>query len=141
MGLEKVNIKYRQSGPLLPRKLLVATVRGLQANSGLLDIRPGQPLPASLQGKICPPRRQGAPNLAWAYSQRPPGTGCPWWSPPTRFPTDSDAELGPAGGGGAPGRCLASPSQGLTVARCGGSDHAVVAACKQPSESGCSADG
>ena len=61
-------VLQHQVSPVRPRPacvVLVATVRGLKANSGLLDVRPGQPLPASLQGKICPPLTAGCANLAW----------------------------------------------------------------------------
>ncbi len=75
MGLEKFfNIKSRQSGITPACVVLVATVRGLKANSGLLDIRPGQPLPASLQGKICRPSSRAAPTSP-GISGTPAATG------------------------------------------------------------------
>jgi formate--tetrahydrofolate ligase len=72
--------------------VLVATVRGLKANSGLLDIRPGQPLPASLQGERSAHPDSGVrqPRLAYPNARR---YGVPVVVAINRFPTDSDAEL------------------------------------------------
>ena len=93
MGLEKFfNIKYRQSGLPPACVVLVATVRGLKANSGLLDIRPGQPLPASLQGEDLPTLTAGCANLAW-HIHNARRYGVPVVVAINRFPTDSDAEL------------------------------------------------
>lgn len=93
MGLEKFfNIKSRQSGITPSCVVLVATVRGLKANSGLLDIRPGQPLPASLQGEDLATLRQGCANLVW-HIRNARRYGVPVVVAINRFPTDSQAEL------------------------------------------------
>jgi formate--tetrahydrofolate ligase len=137
MGLEKFfNIKYRQSGIAPSCVVLVATVRSLKANSGLLDIRPGQPLPASLGEEDLPTLRQGCANLAWhiANARR---YGVPVVVAVNRFPSDSQAELdllmAEANRAGACGVAL---SHAFTQGGAGASDlaHAVVAACAQPSE-------
>ena len=93
MGLEKFfNIKSRQSGITPACVVLVATVRGLKANSGLLDIRPGQPLPASLLGEDLPTLEKGCANLAW-HIHNARRYGLPVVVAVNRFPTDSQAEL------------------------------------------------
>ena len=137
MGLEKFfNIKYRQSGIAPACVVLVATVRGLKANSGLLDIRPGQPLPASLASEDLPTLRQGCANLAWhiANARR---YGVPVVVAVNRFPSDSQAELdllmAEATRAGAAGVAL---SHAFTQGGAGASElaSAVVAACELPSQ-------
>lgn len=137
MGLEKFfNIKYRQSGLAPSCVVLVATVRGLKANSGLLDIRPGQPLPASLQTEDLPTLRQGCANLAWhiANARR---YGVPVVVALNRFPSDSQAELAlledEARSAGACGVAL---SEAFTRGGAGASAlaRAVVEACAQPAD-------
>ncbi|MBP4040636.1 formate--tetrahydrofolate ligase [Aeromonas sp. SrichE-2G] len=137
MGLEKFfNIKGRQSGLAPACVVLVATVRGLKANSGLLDIRPGQPLPESLLGEDLATLRQGCANLAWhiANARR---YGVPVVVAINRFPTDSEAELAllaqEARQAGAQGVAL---SQAFTQGGAGAAElaRAVVSACAQPSE-------
>ncbi|WP_421290979.1 formate--tetrahydrofolate ligase [Aeromonas taiwanensis] len=137
MGLEKFfNIKGRQSGLAPACVVLVATVRGLKANSGLLDIRPGQPLPESLLGEDLATLRQGCANLAWhiANARR---YGVPVVVAINRFPTDSEAELAlleqEARQAGAQGVAL---SQAFTQGGAGAAElaRAVVSACAQPSK-------
>ncbi|TFF75042.1 formate--tetrahydrofolate ligase [Aeromonas taiwanensis] len=137
MGLEKFfNIKGRQSGLAPACVVLVATVRGLKANSGLLDIRPGQPLPESLLGEDLATLRQGCANLAWhiANARR---YGVPVVVAINRFPTDSEAELAllaqEARQAGAQGVAL---SQAFTQGGAGAAELArtVVSACAQPSK-------
>ncbi|MNF43378.1 Formate--tetrahydrofolate ligase [compost metagenome] len=137
MGLEKFfNIKSRQSGITPACVVLVATVRGLKANSGLLDIRPGQPLPASLASEDLPTLRQGCANLAWhiANARR---YGVPVVVAVNRFPSDSQAELdllmAEATRAGAAGVAL---SHAFTQGGAGASElaRAVVAACELPSQ-------
>ncbi|MFM4704439.1 formate--tetrahydrofolate ligase [Aeromonas bivalvium] len=93
MGLEKFfNIKCRQSGLAADAVVLVATVRGLKANSGLLDIRPGQPLPACLAQEDLPTLKQGCANLVW-HIDNARRYGVPVVVALNRFPSDSEAEL------------------------------------------------
>ena len=93
MGLEKFfNIKCRQSGLAADAVVLVATVRGLKANSGLLDIRPGQPLPASLEQEDLPTLTLGCANLVW-HIDNARRYGVPVVVALNRFPSDSEAEL------------------------------------------------
>ncbi|MFA7259856.1 MAG: formate--tetrahydrofolate ligase [Aeromonas bestiarum] len=137
MGLEKFfNIKHRQSGIAPACVVLVATVRGLKANSGLLDIRPGQPLPESLLGEDLPTLEKGCANLAWhiANARR---YGVPVVVAVNRFPTDSQAELDllmrEARQAGACGTAISSA---FTQGGAGASElaRAVVAACEMPSQ-------
>ncbi|MDM5151517.1 formate--tetrahydrofolate ligase [Aeromonas salmonicida] len=137
MGLEKFfNIKSRQSGITPACVVLVATVRGLKANSGLLDIRPGQPLPASLLGEDLPTLEKGCANLAW-HIHNARRYGVPVVVAVNRFPTDSQAELDllmrEARQAGA---CGAAISTAFVEGGAGASElaRAVVAACKMPSQ-------
>ncbi|WP_421258135.1 formate--tetrahydrofolate ligase [Aeromonas sp. 600886] len=135
MGLEKFfNIKSRQSGITPACVVLVATVRGLKANSGLLDIRPGQPLPASLQGEDLPTLKQGCANLAW-HIRNARRYGGPVVVAINRFPTDSEAELALlAHEAQQAGACGAAISNAFTQGGAGASElaRAVVTACEQP---------
>ncbi|WP_310597061.1 formate--tetrahydrofolate ligase [Aeromonas aquatica] len=137
MGLEKFfNIKHRQSGISPSCVVLVATVRSLKANSGLLDIRPGQPLPASLGEEDLPTLRQGCANLAWhiANARR---YGVPVVVAINRFPSDSQAELALlADEAHRAGACGVALSEAFTRGGAGASElaRAVVAACEQPSD-------
>ncbi|MGL4777147.1 MAG: formate--tetrahydrofolate ligase, partial [Aeromonas veronii] len=135
MGLEKFfNIKSRQSGITPACVVLVATVRGLKANSGLLDIRPGQPLPASLQGEDLPTLKQGCANLAW-HIRNARRYGVPVVVAINRFPTDSEAELALlAHEAQQAGACGAAISNAFTQGGAGARElaRAVVAACEQP---------
>lgn len=137
MGLEKFfNIKHRQSGITPSCVVLVATVRSLKANSGLLDIRPGQPLPASLQDEDLPTLRQGCANLVW-HIQNARRYGVPVVVAINRFPSDSPAELAlleeEARRAGACGVAL---SEAFARGGAGAASlaRAVVDACAQPSE-------
>lgn len=137
MGLEKFfNIKHRQSGITPACVVLVATVRGLKANSGLLDIRPGQPLPKSLLGEDLPTLEKGCANLAW-HINNARRYGVPVVVAVNRFPTDSQAELDllmrEARQAGACGTAI---SNAFTQGGAGASElaRAVVAACEMPSQ-------
>ncbi|HGY1075057.1 TPA: formate--tetrahydrofolate ligase [Aeromonas salmonicida subsp. salmonicida] len=137
MGLEKFfNIKHRQSGITPACVVLVATVRGLKANSGLLDIRPGQPLPASLLGEDLPTLEKGCANLAW-HIHNARRYGLPVVVAVNSFPTDSKAELDllmrEARQAGA---CGAAISTAFVEGGAGASElaRAVVAACEMPSQ-------
>ncbi|MGX5835446.1 formate--tetrahydrofolate ligase [Aeromonas piscicola] len=137
MGLEKFfNIKHRQSGITPACVVLVATVRGLKANSGLLDIRPGQPLPKNLLGEDLPTLEKGCANLAW-HINNARRYGVPVVVAVNRFPTDSQAELDllmrEARQAGACGTAI---SNAFTQGGEGASElaRAVVAACEMPSQ-------
>ncbi|MCX7131312.1 formate--tetrahydrofolate ligase [Aeromonas sp.] len=137
MGLEKFfNIKHRQSGIAPTCVVLVATVRGLKANSGLLDIRPGQPLPKNLLGEDLPTLEKGCANLAW-HINNARRYGVPVVVAVNRFPTDSQAELDllmhEARQAGACGTAI---SNAFTQGGAGASElaRAVVAACEMPSQ-------
>lgn len=137
MGLEKFfNIKHRQSGLTPSCVVLVATVRGLKANSGLLDIRPGQPLPACLGEEDLPTLRQGCANLAW-HIKNARRYGVPVVVAINRFPSDSQAELALlADEARRAGACGVALSDAFTRGGAGAADlaRAVVAACEQPSD-------
>lgn len=137
MGLEKFfNIKHRQSGLTPSCVVLVATVRSLKANSGLLDIRPGQPLPASLGEEDLPTLRQGCANLAW-HIKNARRYGVPVVVAINRFPSDSQAELALlADEARRAGACGVALSEAFTQGGAGASDlaRAVVEACAQPSD-------
>ncbi|MGY3903194.1 formate--tetrahydrofolate ligase [Aeromonas lusitana] len=136
MGLEKFfNIKHRQSGITPSCVVLVATVRGLKANSGLLDIRPGQPLPASLGEEDLPTLHQGCANLAW-HIQNARRYGVPVVVAINRFPSDSQAELTLlADEAMRAGACGTAISSAFTQGGAGASElaRAVVEACERPS--------
>ncbi|WP_145535949.1 formate--tetrahydrofolate ligase [Yersinia thracica] len=93
MGMEKFfNIKYRQSGIAPSCVVLVATLRSLKANSGVFDIKPGQPLPADILNTNIPLLSQGCANLKW-HIQHAKSYGLPVVVAVNRFPDDSAEEL------------------------------------------------
>lgn len=93
MGMEKFfNIKYRQSGIAPSCVVLVATLRSLKANSGIFDIKPGQPLPADILKTNIPLLSQGCANLKW-HIQHAKSYGLPVVVAVNRFPDDSVEEL------------------------------------------------
>ncbi|CNE15299.1 formate--tetrahydrofolate ligase [Yersinia kristensenii] len=93
MGMEKFfNIKYRQSGIAPSCVVLVATLRSLKANSGVFDIKPGQPLPADIININIPLLSQGCANLKW-HIHHAKSYGLPVVVAVNRFPDDSAEEL------------------------------------------------
>ena len=93
MGLEKFfNIKGRQSGLFPSCIVLVATLRGIKANSGAIRLAPGQPLPSALTEPSLPLLRQGFDNLAW-HIQNARRYGVPVVVAINRFPQDEQSEL------------------------------------------------
>ncbi|WP_145525787.1 formate--tetrahydrofolate ligase [Yersinia rohdei] len=93
MGMEKFfNIKYRQSGIAPACIVLVATLRSLKANSGVFDIKPGQPLPAEILRTNIPLLSQGCANLKW-HIHHAKSYGLPVVVAVNRFPEDSAEEL------------------------------------------------
>ncbi|ENA3447491.1 formate--tetrahydrofolate ligase [Yersinia enterocolitica] len=93
MGMEKFfNIKYRQSGIAPSCVVLVATLRSLKANSGVFDIKPGQPLPAEILDTNIPLLSQGCANLKW-HINHAKSYGLPVVVAVNCFPDDSPEEL------------------------------------------------
>ncbi|MCW4444284.1 formate--tetrahydrofolate ligase [Vibrio splendidus] len=93
MGFEKAcNIKVKASNKKLDCAVVVATLRGLKANSGLYDLRPGTPLPDSIFNDDRDALTAGFENLKWHINN------VKQYQVPTvvainRFPQDSDQEL------------------------------------------------
>ncbi|HAS6347146.1 formate--tetrahydrofolate ligase [Vibrio sp. IRLE0018] len=93
MGLEKAcNIKSSTSGKSPDCVVLVATLRGLKANSGLYDLKPGMPLPDALFSVDSPALVAGFSNLQW-HIENAKKYGLPVVVAINRFPQDSNEEL------------------------------------------------
>jgi formate--tetrahydrofolate ligase len=93
MGFEKAcNIKSNVSGKKPDCAVIVATLRGLKANSGLYDLRPGQPLPDSLFNDDDKALQAGFENLKW-HIRNVTRYGVPAVVAINRFPQDSEQEL------------------------------------------------
>ncbi|MFS1918371.1 MULTISPECIES: formate--tetrahydrofolate ligase [unclassified Vibrio] len=93
MGFEKAcNIKVKASNKKPDCAVVVATLRGLKANSGLYDLRPGTPLPDSIFNDDQDALFAGFENLKWHI------TNVKQYQVPTvvainQFPQDSAQEL------------------------------------------------
>lgn len=93
MGFEKAcNIKVKASNKKPDCAVIVATLRGLKANSGLYDLRPGTPLPDSIFNGDQDALIAGFENLKWHINN------VKQYQVPTvvainRFPQDSVQEL------------------------------------------------
>lgn len=93
MGLEKAcNIKAPISGKAPDCAVLVATLRGIKANSGLFPLSPGQALPKALFMPNQDALNAGLSNLQWHI------TNCAKYGLPVvvainRFPEDTQEEL------------------------------------------------
>ncbi|PTP15282.1 formate--tetrahydrofolate ligase [Vibrio sp. 10N.286.51.C3] len=93
MGFEKAcNIKVKASNKRPDCAVVVATLRGLKANSGLYDLRPGTPLPDSIFNDDQDALIAGFENLKWHI------TNVKQYQVPTvvainQFPQDSAQEL------------------------------------------------
>ncbi|TCV23838.1 formate--tetrahydrofolate ligase [Vibrio crassostreae] len=93
MGFEKAcNIKVKASNKKPDCAVVVATLRGLKANSGLYDLRPGTPLPDSIFNDDQDALVAGFENLKWHI------TNVKQYQVPTvvainQFPQDSAQEL------------------------------------------------
>ncbi|MDP2500418.1 formate--tetrahydrofolate ligase [Vibrio splendidus] len=93
MGFEKAcNIKVKASNKKPDCAVVVATLRGLKANSGLYDLRPGTPLPDSIFNDDKHALTAGFENLKWHINN------VKQYKVPTvvainRFPQDSAQEL------------------------------------------------
>ncbi|USD67963.1 formate--tetrahydrofolate ligase [Vibrio sp. SCSIO 43136] len=93
MGFEKAcNIKANMSGHGPDCAVVVATLRGLKANSGLYDLRPGQPLPDAIFGEDRNALEAGFENLKW-HINNVAKYKVPAVVAINRFPQDTDAEL------------------------------------------------
>ncbi|KMV29666.1 formate--tetrahydrofolate ligase [Photobacterium swingsii] len=93
MGFEKAcNIKAQQAGRGADCAVVVATLRGLKANSGLYDLRPGQALPDAIFEADEKALIAGFDNLKW-HIRNAAKYGVPVVVAVNRFPQDSDAEL------------------------------------------------
>ncbi|MGF1682656.1 formate--tetrahydrofolate ligase [Photobacterium minamisatsumaniensis] len=93
MGFEKAcNIKAQQAGRGADCAVVVATLRGLKANSGLYDLRPGQGLPDAIFSPDEKALVAGFDNLQW-HINNAAKYGVPVVVAINRFPQDTDAEL------------------------------------------------
>ncbi|GEM81407.1 formate--tetrahydrofolate ligase [Vibrio superstes] len=93
MGFEKAcNIKAQASGKSPDCAVIVATLRGLKANSGLYNLRPGQPIPDSMFDKDSAALEAGFANLRW-HIENVVKYGVPAVVAINRFPQDSEEEL------------------------------------------------
>ncbi|KGY14036.1 formate--tetrahydrofolate ligase [Vibrio tubiashii] len=93
MGFEKAcNIKAQMSQKSPNCAVIVATLRGLKANSGLYDLKPGQPVPDSLFNDDHDALIAGFENLKW-HINNVNKYGVPAVVAINRFPQDSDEEL------------------------------------------------
>ncbi|GAA4876366.1 formate--tetrahydrofolate ligase [Ferrimonas pelagia] len=93
MGFEKAcNIKARAAGKTPDAAVVVATLRGLKANSGKYDLRPGQKLPDSIFAPDTEALAAGFANLKW-HIENVNRYGVPVVVALNRFPQDTDEEL------------------------------------------------
>ncbi|WP_413110630.1 formate--tetrahydrofolate ligase [Thaumasiovibrio sp. DFM-14] len=93
MGFEKAcNIKAQQAQRGPDCAVVVATLRGLKANSGLYDLRPGQPLPEAIFAPDEAALLAGFDNLKW-HINNAAKYGVPVVVAINRFPQDCDSEL------------------------------------------------
>ncbi|NUW69639.1 formate--tetrahydrofolate ligase [Vibrio coralliilyticus] len=93
MGFEKAcNIKAQVSGKAPDCAVVVATLRGLKANSGLYNFKPGQALPESLFKQDYSALAAGFENLRW-HINNVNKYGIPAVVAINRFPQDSEQEL------------------------------------------------
>jgi formate--tetrahydrofolate ligase len=93
MGFEKAcNIKATAAKQSPDCAVVVATLRGLKANSGLYDLRPGTPLPDSIFHDDTHALVAGFENLKW-HINNVKKYGVPVVVAINRFPQDSTQEL------------------------------------------------
>ena len=93
MGFEKAcNIKARAADIAPDAAVIVATLRGLKANSGKYDLRPGQALPASIFEPDSEALAMGFANLEW-HIDNVQRYGVPAVVALNRFSQDTDEEL------------------------------------------------
>jgi len=93
MGFEKAcNIKAATSGKAPDCAVIVATLRGLKANSGHYDLRPGQALPDSIFSPDETALKAGFENLRW-HIANVTRYGIPAVVAINQFPQDCAKEL------------------------------------------------
>lgn len=93
MGFEKAcNIKAQVANKAPDCAVIVATLRGLKANSGKYDLKPGQAIPDSLYQDDQDALVAGFENLKW-HINNVNKYGIPAVVAINRFPQDSDSEL------------------------------------------------
>lgn len=93
MGFEKAcNIKAQASGKAPDCAVIVATLRGLKANSGRYDLKPGMALPEALFLDDNDALLAGFENLKW-HIDNVKKYGIPAVVAINRFPQDSEQEL------------------------------------------------
>lgn len=93
MGLEKAcNIKAPLAGKAPDCAVLVATLRGIKANSGLFPLSPGQALPKALFTPNQDALNAGLDNLQW-HINNCAKYGLPVVVAINRFPEDTQEEL------------------------------------------------
>ena len=93
MGLEKAcNIKAPLAGKAPDCAVLVATLRGIKANSGLFPLSPGQALPKALFAPNQEALNAGLDNLQW-HINNCAKYGLPVVVAINRFPEDTQEEL------------------------------------------------
>ncbi|WP_026958984.1 formate--tetrahydrofolate ligase [Aliagarivorans taiwanensis] len=93
MGFEKAcNIKARAADKGPDAGVVVATLRGLKANSGKYDLRPGQALPEAIFEADNDALEAGFANLKW-HIENVKRYGLPVVVAINRFPQDTDQEL------------------------------------------------
>lgn len=93
MGFEKAcNIKAQVANKAPDCAVIVATLRGLKANSGKYDLKPGQAIPDSLYKDDQDALVAGFENLKW-HINNVNKYGIPAVVAINRFPQDSDSEL------------------------------------------------
>ncbi|WP_295891005.1 formate--tetrahydrofolate ligase [uncultured Vibrio sp.] len=93
MGFEKAcNIKAQASGKAPDCAVIVATLRGLKANSGHYDLKPGQPIPDTIFDDDTDALVAGFENLKW-HINNVNKYGVPAVVAINRFPQDSEEEL------------------------------------------------
>ncbi|MEH0664738.1 formate--tetrahydrofolate ligase [Vibrio scophthalmi] len=93
MGFEKAcNIKAQFSGKAPDCAVIVATLRGLKANSGCYDLKPGEALPDALFHDDKDALYAGFENLKW-HINNVNKYGVPAVVAINRFPQDSEQEL------------------------------------------------
>ncbi|MDD9154722.1 formate--tetrahydrofolate ligase [Aliivibrio sp. S4TY2] len=93
MGLEKAcNIKAPLAGKTPDCAVLVATLRGIKANSGLFPLSPGQALPKALFTPNQEALNAGLENLQW-HINNCAKYGLPIVVAINRFPEDTQEEL------------------------------------------------
>lgn len=93
MGFEKAcNIKAKAAHKHPDCAVIVATLRGIKANSGRYDLRPGQAIPDSLFAPDSAALTAGFANLQW-HIDNVTQYGVPAVVAINRFPQDSEEEL------------------------------------------------